>query len=341
MKGRAAVQATLKTRRARAAIAAVVVGAGVVVGTTAAQASDTLIKIPAPPGAASGAAATVGDLVSIGQTDATATQNGASAGSVSVSLGGHTIIGGSQSGPGQNTGALLDTGATPLGRVQVAPFAASVTQTDSRRQADAASAAARADVIDPDVVHVDVLQSASSATHTGQLSSGRAVSDGVVVRVGGPSGTTIRILHSEANSNGTGKTYLLAIGDNAVIDGDILAPVCALDLGPVLELACMTVSGGVGGLTATDLNAVVAGLTATASTASASNGLGTTIGGGEGTRVLASSAPAPQVAANGLARTGHDLWFLMFVAEALIALGLATLATVKVSGNVLRVRTTH
>jgi hypothetical protein len=308
---------------------------------TAAHASDTIIKIPAPPGVASGAAATVGKVVSIGQTGATANQDGGTATAVSVSLAGKTIIGGTQSGTGQTSGALLDTKQTPLGRVQVAPYSASVTQSNTRRQADAASALARADVLDPDVIHVDVLQSSSSAAHVGPLSAGQAVSDGVVVRVGGPSGTTIRILHSEANSSGKGRTYLLAVGDNAVLDGDALNPICALDLGPVLDMACMTVEGGVGGLTASDLNAVVAGLTANAITSSAANGVGTTLGGGDTARVLAATdTPAVAVSNNGLARTGRHIWFLLFFAEALIALGVVTVATAKVA-TVARVRTTQ
>lgn len=314
MKGRAVLAA--------AALAAAAAG----LGTTAAHATDTVIRIPAPPGSASGTGATVGGVISIGQTGATATQQDGTANAVSLSVAGKTIIGGTQSGTGQTSGALLDTKNTPLGRVQVAPYSASVTQDGARRQADASSAAARADVLNPDVVHVDVLQSSSSATHTGPLSAGHAVSDGVVVRVGGPSGTTIRILHSEANSNGQGRTYLLAIGDNAVIDGTVLDPVCALNLNPLLDVACMTVSGGVGGLTATDLNAVVAGLTATAVTSSAANGVSSVLG-----TEISRSLPADVASTNGhgLARTGHNVWFMMFVAEALIALGLATLATAK------------
>jgi len=330
----------MKARAARAAVAAAFITAGIGVGATAAHATDTLIKVPAPPGGATGTAVKVGDIISIGQTGATANQTTASAGAASVSVAGHTLIGGSQSGTGQTSGALLDTKQTPLGRLQVAPYSASVTQTDTRRQADASSAAARADLFDPNFVHVDVLQSSSQATHVGPLSAGHAVSDGAVVRVGGPSGTTIRILHSEADSSGHGRTYLLAIGDNAIVDGDVLAPVCALDLGPVLQLACMKVAGGVGGLTASDLNAVVAGLTTQAITSSAASGIGHTVNA-DTSRVLAANETAPVVKASGLARTGHDLWFLLFVAEALVALGLATLATAKVSMNFTRVRTTH
>lgn len=326
----------MKGRAALAAGAAVVALAGAGLGMTAAHATDTVIKIPAPPGAASGTGATVGNVISIGQTGATATQQTGTASAASLSVGGKTIIGGTQTGTGQTSGALLDTKDTPLGRLQVAPYSASVTQDGALRRADASSAAARADVIDPNVLHVDVLQSSSSATHTGPLSTGHAVSDGAVVQVGGPSGTTIRILHSEANSNGQGRTYLLAVGDNAVIDGTVLNPVCALHLNPLLDVACMTVSGGVGGLTATDLTAVVAGLTATVVSSSAANGIGTT--SVLGTEISRSAPAITNVAGHGLARTGRNIWFLMFVAEALIALGLATLATAK-AVNVVWVRT--
>ena len=311
--------------KARSAVAGALVAGTVMLGATAAKAADTLIKVPAPVGVAQGAGLNVDGIVTVGQTGAAAGQDSAVAGAVPVAVLGKPLIGGTQSGTGQKSGALLDTGATPLGRLEVAPFKVSASQTATQRQASAESAAARADVIDPDFIHVDVLQSASSATHVGQLSRGQAVSDGVVVRIGGPDGTVIRILHSDADATGHGRSYLLAIGNNAVLDDAVLDAVCSLDLGPLLELACVQVAGGAGGLTAEVLSAVVGGangLTASAISATGSGGVGTALG----SRVLADTDTRATAAATGLARTGHQLWLMMMLGVALVALGLVIMA---------------
>ncbi|HZN14526.1 MAG TPA: hypothetical protein VFB78_09690 [Acidimicrobiales bacterium] len=318
-----------------AAIGALIMGVTLfgAMAATGARAGDSVVKIPAPQALADGAAATVGNLVSVGQSGAGANSTNAGASATPLSVLGKPIIGGAQAGNGQKTGALIDTGNTPLGRIQVLPYGVAASQTATKRQAGAQSAAARVDVLKPDFIHVDVLQSASSATHVGSLSRGQAVSDGVVVRLGGPEGTIIRILHSEADATGQGRTYLLAVGNNALIDNDVLDAACSLDLGPVLNVACMQVAGGVGGLTSSVLEAAIGGVNGLhvgAITALGTGGTGDVV---EGSRVLANQITATPTA-KALARTGTNVWFLAFVAEALVALGAVTLAATKTFGLV-------
>jgi hypothetical protein len=335
--------ATATRLATRAAVAACIVAGGSVVGMSTAGA-DTVASTPAPPAVGLGSALQLGNILSIGGSGAAAGPNGAAAGAVPVAVLGHPLLGATQVGTGDKSGALVDTGATPLGRLQVAPYAVSVTQTATSRHAAASSAAARADIIDPNVLHIDVLQSSSSATHTGALSTGQSVSDGVVVRVGGPSGTVIRVLHSEADSNGHGRSYLLAVGDNAIGDENVVGAVCSLNMGPALNLACLNVTGGVGGLQASDLQAVVGGLNglhASAITAGATGGPSVVGPGvstgvpGVATNLVQDTTFAPHRSvvldhhSGGLALTGQSVWLAVLTAIALMMLGAVSLLAAK------------
>src|SRR5437588_10910923 len=99
--------------RARTAAVAGLVGITSLFGATAAGATDALVKIPAPPAVGGASAVTVGNLVTIGGTGATASSSQAAAAAAPISILGHPLIGGTQTGTGSKSGALLDTGSTP------------------------------------------------------------------------------------------------------------------------------------------------------------------------------------------------------------------------------------
>jgi hypothetical protein len=301
----------------------------VVLGTAgvAVAAEIITINVPAPVSQAEGIGLDVGGVVGVGHSDTSAGGNSGDAVANAVEIGGQPIIGGSQSGPGENSGALLDTKQTPLGRLELAPWEAKVTEDANTRQADAAAAAARANLIDPDVASVDVLQSEASSTHTNLVSKALASSDALVLNFGGPSGFTVNLLHSESSSEATGLTYIIAINGTPVLSvDDIGKQVCSLNLPEVLQISCLSVTGGVGSVTSQVLGVAVGGangLTAQAIRAAGSGGAAQTTPAAvptvvEGTNV-SRSAPA---ATGGLARTGSEILFTASFAVALMALGM-------------------
>jgi hypothetical protein len=54
------------------------------------------------------------------------------------------------------------------------------------------------------------------------------------------------LLHSEANSEGTGSSYLVGLNDTAIGTSDQANGACALTVDPLLTLLCLTASGGHG-----------------------------------------------------------------------------------------------
>jgi hypothetical protein len=310
----------------------------VVLGTAGAAVAAELIKInvPAPVSQAEGIGLNVGDLLAVGHSDTSAGANTGDAVANAVEIGGKPIIGGSQSGPGENSGALLDTKQTPLGRLEVAPWQAKVTETADTRTAEAAAAAARANLIDPDVASVDVLQSDATSTHTDLLSQALATSDALVLNFGGPTGFTVKLLHSESSSSAKGLTYIIAINDTPLISVDELGgKVCSLNLPEVLQITCLTVTGGVGSVSSQVLGLAVGGvngLTAQAIGSAGSGGAAQTTPAAvptvvEGTNVTRSAPPAT----GGLARTGSEILFTASFAVALMALGTVLIGIRKVA----------
>jgi hypothetical protein len=76
-----------------------------------------------PPSESSGVAAKAGDLLSVSATNAKAATDTSSASASVISIGGNTVLGlgGTQQGPGENKGSLLDTGPSDVLQLQVAP----------------------------------------------------------------------------------------------------------------------------------------------------------------------------------------------------------------------------
>jgi hypothetical protein len=199
----------------------------------------------APPGSASATALQVGDLVRVSDTGATAAPETASASASVVEVGGEPVLGlgGSQTGPGQSSGALLDTGSSLPAQAQVAPWETSVSGSASERSSQGSAAAARAQI--PDVAEAAVLQSESKASHRAEKSTGSGSSDGAVLQLFDVA--RIVLLHSEVSSEGKGSSHLVGINDLEVGSDEQLGEICALHASPLLMFSCLTASGGVGG----------------------------------------------------------------------------------------------
>lgn len=218
----------------------------------AADATSTATT-PAPPAHADAAALLIGGLLGIGHTSADAGPTSSAATANAIELGGNPLIpgttGGTQSGNGTSKGALLDTGATPLGQLMLAPWQASSSSSNGTSSADADAALARLYVVDPKTLDVSVLQSTSHARYDGSGSSGSASSDGAVVNLG-DGALTVDLLHAESASGSTGSSYLLGINGNDIGTSQQANGGCVLTLPQVLSLSCLTASGGPAATTA-------------------------------------------------------------------------------------------
>jgi hypothetical protein len=297
--------------------------------TGTAAAGPLGIDVPAPVSTAEATAADVLGLVGVGHTAAQAGPTSQAAGNV-LELGDAVLVGGSQQGPGSNSGSILDTGQTDLGRLAVAPWDATVAPDNNSASANAA--AARVSLLDPEVIGLDVLQSSSAAQWDEVLSRASASSDAVVLRIGTPEPTVIKILHAESDSEGHGFTYLISINDETVIGIDTLnQALCSLDLG-LAQLSCLNVSGGVG-----QVLAQVLGVSIPAAGGLDVNAIRATVAGGAGSiapalPVAVPELPALPAAVKGLTAsssddgpalpsTGFDSAFYAAFAAALVALG--------------------
>lgn len=313
-----------------AVAAASVLAAVTVLGSAGVAFADLVITVPAPVGQATAAAANVVGVLGVAKTASAATPTNGAASADALKIGNTTIVGGNQIGVGTNSGKVIDTGSTPLGQLQVLPWKATVGSSSSGQSASSSAAAVRGTLINPDVANLDLLQSGTSATHTGMKSTGSAYSDAAVLNVGGVKGMTIKLLHSESNSSGAGITYLISFNDKPLVAVDQLgAHLCALGLPSILDVSCLAVAGGLGnvssqvlglqiggtkGLVANALQAAGAGGNAQVAPAAANTPAGPTV-------VQAARANRGAASSTALARTGVAIGFAFSLGVALLALG--------------------
>jgi hypothetical protein len=230
----------MKSRR----LAAVLSGFAIVAATPLAASAA-----PAPPGTAEASVAQIGTLIGISTTSASAGPDGTSASAAPVAVNGEPLF--PQSG---ESGSLVDTGRTPVGQVQVAPW--STATTDNHAEADAA--VARANVAD--LAHVHALQSHSAADWSDSNSAGSSSSDGARVHL---DGLDVVLLHSEANSAGEGRSFVAGVNDTELLTSDDAADACDVTVPHVLDLNCLAASGGPGSVLASAADATLGGIAGT------------------------------------------------------------------------------
>lgn len=319
-------------------LAAAISGVALVVPGTAAFAEST----PAPAGTASAVAAKVGDILAIGETGAKAGTSEAEATANALSLGGKPPaeqFGGTTKSADDSdaSGSLADTGPTPLGRVQVTPWEAHTRKpasaTNNCRTAEGKAALARVTLVDDKTGQVNVLQSQSDAAHCGLTSSGSSSGDGATVNLGGDSGLLLVLLHSQADSNGKGRTFLVSLNGNEIGTDEQAGGQCAIPADPILNLVCLTAGGGNGSAFA-DVAKLAVGGGALSGTVVGAEGKGAPaaqpevqdvqIDNGDAARP-APAAPADRgVFSGSLARTGSELGAMALLGGVLIALGETT-----------------
>jgi hypothetical protein len=304
-----------------------------------AGATTTSTTTPPPPAHADAAALQIQNLLAVGHTTADAGNGSSSATANAVEVGGKPLIdgttGGTQKGNGSSHGALLDTGATPLGQLQLTPWQASASSSGSTSSSDADAALARAYLLDPTILNAAILQSSSHARYDGASgSTGNASSDGAVVDLGNGA-LDVDLLHAESSSNGTGgSSYLASVNGNQIGTSDQANGQCTLSVPQVVSLSCLSASGGptstsassaVGTATIGDgqgSGQVVGTSTKGGKVApSASSGNGASGQSDDRTKVLGEKIPAAGSSSSSLPFTGSDIAPLGAIAALALAAG--------------------
>lgn len=257
-------------------------------------ATQSVVVVPAPAGSAEAFALMVGNILAISHTKASASSTGTSSTANAVELFGTpplTQMGGTQTGPGTSSGALLDTGPSTVLRLQVTPWSATNTQASGQNTASAAAAILVLTVGDPSTANsasLQILPSSSYAAWNAATSSSQATSDLAILNVGGASGLTIDLLHADTSSTGTGTSYLIGLNGNQIGTSSQVNGGCTITVPGVISLNCLTASSGAGAVQ-----------TAAAGIASATLGTGGPTAGliqAQGSR---GSGAAPTVSAGG------------------------------------------
>lgn len=212
--------------------------------------ASTTQTAPPPPGSAEAYALLIDPLLAVGHTTATAGGSSSSATGNALEVGGKPLVdgmtGGTQTGAGSKHGALLDTGVTPLGQLQVTPWSAAVTSTDTGSTADSDAALLRLFVGDPSVLQAAVLQSHSHAESSSSGSTSSSSSDGAVLNAG-DGALDVHVLHAESSSGSKGSSYLVGINGNQVGTSGDANGSCAVAVPGVVSLSCLTATGGTAG----------------------------------------------------------------------------------------------
>jgi hypothetical protein len=219
------------------------------VGLTPASAGAAV----APPSSATATAARLSDQVAVSHSAAKADESKAEAHAAVISVGGKPVLGsgssgqgtgGSESGEGENKGALIDTVDKSPVRVQVAPWKARASgqknTKEGKRSSSASAALARVEA--PGHANIGLLTSDASAEHTATESTGESTSDAADITL--RDSMRLVLLHSEVNSSAKGDTYLVGLNGMKIGTREQLGELCALDLSGVAAVSCLTASGG-------------------------------------------------------------------------------------------------
>jgi hypothetical protein len=227
------------------AVGALAATGGVSPTTTGTSTTTT----PAPDANTSADALKVDGVISAGHSDAHATSSSASAHADALSVGGKTLVpgktGGSQTSDGSSSGALIDTGTTPLGQLQVTPWSASAHHSATSSNSASDAALAHAVLIDDKMLSIYLLHSRSEAAWTQDQSTSSSSSDGAEVNAGNGA-LDLKVLHSEASSNGSSKSALVSVNGNDIGSSDQANGQCVLAIPQVAKLTCLDASGGKG-----------------------------------------------------------------------------------------------
>lgn len=296
---------------------------------------------PAPASKAEGYAVQVQGVLAVSHTKSSASGSGTSSTANALELGAAppaSQFGGTQNGNGSSSGDLIKVNPSDQFLLAVTPWSATNSETSS-----GSSASGIADILVLDLgtagssqsASLRVLQSESNSTWTPSSSTANGSTDGAILNLGGKSGLTVDLLHSETSSSGKGSSYLVSVNGNQIGTSGQAAGKCVLAIPALLKLECLTASGGVAGLTTTATSGV-----AKATVGSGSNSLtgalfqsSSSLGASAKlaakshpastapAKSAAPAAPAAAPASSRLAFTGMDVAALLAVALLLIVMG--------------------
>lgn len=202
----------------------------------------------APPRTASANALSIAPLdTCISCTNAAAGPDAADANATAIRILGHDVAAGDASGNQQVSGALFALPANPLLSLAIADWMASAQSSDT-----ASSAASRASLVDLDlgpngneVVKLAVLEAGSNASWNASQSTGSAYTNGVNLNLGNGA-LVIIVLHSDADSSGTGHTYVASINGTQILNNEQVGQPIVITVPGVITITLLQVnaSGG-------------------------------------------------------------------------------------------------
>lgn len=320
-------------------------GAATLVAVAGWAAVPSATADPAGTEAAGTAVEGAGDR-SIGRTTARADENGARATAAPLYVVGGVPNGGSVDQPGRGEGSLASTGDTPVGRVDLLPWAAAIEQADGVTTASSEAALVSGFVAHPELVDLAVLRSTSSASND-DTSGATSTSDVVALHIGGPNGLRLVLVHTDMSSDGPINSHLADVGGTKI--GEQATSGCALPATAAGSIACAIALNGlpIGG---SDTGTPTAGPTTAVGAApgTAAAGVGGTAPAAPGGVAPRGRAPragtptalipaAPEAAAateDVGDRAGGGRWVLVSVA--ILALGAAGFGVTRLDPAVLR-----
>ena len=220
--------------------------------TTGHSRPDDIIVVPAPSGGAHAEAVKLDPLdTCISCTAAGAGAHGSKSGAIALRLLGNNIAAGHSDSTSADRGALIAIPANPLLNLAIADWT-----TRARATEDSSSSFARAALVDlriggdetsrDGVLSVAVLEAVSEARWTGPASHGDGENNGVRIAALDDA-LVIILLHSEASSDHTGKTYVASINKAELLSSDQTGPQgIPIDIPGVVRLGLLQV-GAIGG----------------------------------------------------------------------------------------------
>jgi hypothetical protein len=252
--------------------------------------------IPAPPAAATAVAADLAGIVTIGKTQVDASSTDSHAHATALALLGKDLAGGSSSS-GTQAGSGYSSGDTPIGDLEILPWSATASKGSDGTTSSAEAALAHLNL--KKALELWVLHSKSSASWTAARSTGDSMSDGAELNLGGGA-LDLKVLHAEAHSGQSGKSVLIIINGNEIGSTDQLSSLCTISAAPLLELVCLSASGGVSTESVTSSAANVLGVTLLGAQAPQVTVAGTDTSGGttSGANVVPSGGGTPSGGGN-------------------------------------------
>jgi hypothetical protein len=183
------------------------------------------------PGSEAGATAVeVDGILRISDTEASTYDDGSASATV-IGIGEEQVVGGTQEGPGENSGEILTTGEdNEQGHLTVGGWSATVE--DDRSHAE--SSVVDGNLGGEEGISGTVLESESTATESG---GSEAETTGVRVRLSDQ--LELELLHANTSSSGEGESYILAINGEQVFSSEQADGQCEIPADPLAHLLCL------------------------------------------------------------------------------------------------------